>query len=66
MFHVYIYGGVLSVATASLVDVCILGVLCGFQLHPVHWNGEAFLELLPLWLFYLLIVLFSLVCSSLG
>lgn len=41
----------MCVATALLVDMCIFGVLCVFQLHPVHWNIEAFLELLPLWLF---------------
>lgn len=60
MFHVYICGGVLSVvlgvATALSVDVCILGVLCGFLLYPVHWNSEAFLELLPLWLFFILLI----------
>lgn len=56
MFTFLSNGGVLYVATALFVDVCIFGVLCVFQLHPVHWNSEAFLELLPLWLFYLLIV----------
>lgn len=47
------------VATRSLVDVC------GFHILPTHWNNKAFFRVAPTLAFYLLVGLFSLVCSSL-
>lgn len=64
--YVYIYGGVLCVATALLVDVCILLVLFGFQPCPVTGMVRPFyFGLSPTLSFYLLVVLFSIVYSSL-
>lgn len=40
--YVYIYGGVLCVATTLLVDVCILPVLFGFQPRPVTGTVRPF------------------------
>lgn len=47
------------VATRSLVDVC------GFHTLSTHWNNKAFFRVAPTLAFYLLVDLFSLVCSSL-